>query len=125
MRTAARLQARDEWRASWGPPPQGMRRIYRKTRNVDLTPFSGAAGMDLGLHGAIVLITGGSKGLGLACAQAFLAEGAGPAFPSRSHENRERARPRRGGGDPSAGVLSQPRAPADMVDAVERRVGPV
>jgi len=39
--------------------------------------------MDLGLHGAIVLITGGSKGLGLACAQAFLAEGARVAIASR------------------------------------------
>ena len=32
--------------------------------------------MDLGLQGKRVLITGGSKGLGLACARAFMAEGA-------------------------------------------------
>ena len=32
--------------------------------------------MDLGLNGQHVLITGGSKGIGLACAQGFLAEGA-------------------------------------------------
>jgi 3-oxoacyl-[acyl-carrier protein] reductase len=31
--------------------------------------------MDLGLNGKSVLITGGSKGIGLACAQAFAAEG--------------------------------------------------
>ena len=31
--------------------------------------------MDLGLKGKSVLITGGSKGIGLACAQAFVAEG--------------------------------------------------
>jgi len=31
--------------------------------------------MDLGLNGRIVLITGGSKGIGLACASAFAAEG--------------------------------------------------
>ena len=31
--------------------------------------------MDLGLSGKSVLITGGSKGIGLACAKAFAAEG--------------------------------------------------
>ena len=32
--------------------------------------------MDLQLQGRHVLITGGSKGIGLACARVFLAEGA-------------------------------------------------
>lgn len=32
--------------------------------------------MDLGLDGKLVLVTGGSKGIGLACAAGFLAEGA-------------------------------------------------
>ncbi|MFM8575226.1 MAG: SDR family NAD(P)-dependent oxidoreductase, partial [Limnohabitans sp.] len=32
--------------------------------------------MDLHLRDKHILITGGSKGIGLACAQAFLAEGA-------------------------------------------------
>ena len=31
--------------------------------------------MDLGLKGKSVLVTGGSKGIGLACAKAFAAEG--------------------------------------------------
>src|SRR2546426_888660 len=48
--------------------------------------------MDLGLKGRIVLITGGSKGLGLACARAFIAEGARVAIVSRSHDNLEKAR---------------------------------
>jgi len=32
--------------------------------------------MDLNLTGRVVLITGGSKGIGLACARAFISEGA-------------------------------------------------
>ena len=40
--------------------------------------------MDLGLKDKKVLITGGSKGIGLACAKAFIAEGAKVALVSRS-----------------------------------------
>ena len=39
--------------------------------------------MNLELDGRVVLITGGSKGIGLACAQAFAAEGARVAIASR------------------------------------------
>jgi NAD(P)-dependent dehydrogenase (short-subunit alcohol dehydrogenase family) len=48
--------------------------------------------MDLGLSGKTVLITGGSKGIGLACAQAFIAEGARVAIVSRSQANIDKAR---------------------------------
>ena len=48
--------------------------------------------MDLQLHNQHVLITGGSKGIGLACAQAFLAEGARVSLVSRDPANLERAR---------------------------------
>jgi NAD(P)-dependent dehydrogenase (short-subunit alcohol dehydrogenase family) len=43
--------------------------------------------MDLGLKDRVVLITGGSKGIGLACARAFLGEGAKVAIASRSKVN--------------------------------------
>ena len=81
--------------------------------------------MDLGLKGRIVLITGGSKGLGLACARAFIAEGARVAIVSRSHDNLEKARRELGTVETFAADLCQPRAAAEMVEVVERRVGPV
>lgn len=48
--------------------------------------------MKLGLDGKVVLITGGSKGIGLACARMFAQEGARVAIASRSQDNLERAR---------------------------------
>ena len=47
--------------------------------------------MELGLKGKVVLITGGSKGIGFACARAFAAEGAKVAIASRSQENLDSA----------------------------------
>ena len=85
--------------------------------------------MDLGLKGKVVLVTGGSKGIGLACARAFLAEGGRVAIVSRSQANL----------DVAMGVLAArkedliavscdltARAAANaMVIEVERRLGPV
>ncbi|CDY76571.1 3-oxoacyl-[acyl-carrier protein] reductase [Caballeronia glathei] len=48
--------------------------------------------MDLGLAGKVVLITGGSKGIGFACARAFASEGAKVAIVSRDPANLARAR---------------------------------
>ena len=81
--------------------------------------------MDLKLKGSIVLITGGSKGLGLACARAFIAEGARVAIASRSHDNLEKARAQLGQVETFAADLCQPRPAAEMVEAVEKRVGPI
>src|SRR5271169_5946182 len=47
--------------------------------------------MELGLKGKVVLVTGGSKGIGLACASGFAAEGARVAICSRSRENIDKA----------------------------------
>ena len=63
--------------------------------------------MDLGLKGKKVLITGGSKGIGLACAKAFVAEGAQVALVSRSKENLDKAK----------GALSAYVVAADLTDA--------
>jgi NAD(P)-dependent dehydrogenase (short-subunit alcohol dehydrogenase family) len=47
--------------------------------------------MNLELNRRAVLVTGGSKGIGLACARAFLAEGARVAIVSRDRANLDRA----------------------------------
>jgi NAD(P)-dependent dehydrogenase (short-subunit alcohol dehydrogenase family) len=48
--------------------------------------------MKLGLENKVVFITGGSKGLGLACARSFAAEGAKVCIASRSQENLDQSR---------------------------------
>src|SRR5207302_5871496 len=48
--------------------------------------------MDLGLKGKSVLITGGSKGIGLACAMSFAAEGCDLHLAARNRELLETVR---------------------------------
>jgi NAD(P)-dependent dehydrogenase (short-subunit alcohol dehydrogenase family) len=48
--------------------------------------------MDLGLKGKSVLVTGGSKGIGLACAQAFLAEGCRVHLAARDRDRLNQAK---------------------------------
>src|SRR5262249_43157627 len=52
----------------------------------------GGRSMNLGLEGKVVFITGGSKGLGLACAAAFAAEGSRVCISSRNEEHLRNAR---------------------------------
>ena len=47
--------------------------------------------MDLGLNGKTVVVTGASKGIGFACAEGFLREGANVVLVSRSRENLDAA----------------------------------
>jgi NAD(P)-dependent dehydrogenase (short-subunit alcohol dehydrogenase family) len=70
--------------------------------------------MDLGLVDQVVLVTGASKGIGLACAQAFVREGARVALVSRSRANLDAA---------LAGIRDAKHRPvafaADMTDAAQ------
>jgi NAD(P)-dependent dehydrogenase (short-subunit alcohol dehydrogenase family) len=79
--------------------------------------------MDLGLKNQKVLITGGSKGIGLACARVFLAEGAQVALVSRSQENLNAAQKELGNVYTIAADLTDAAAAAAMVDRVEKEFG--
>lgn len=81
--------------------------------------------MDLGLQGKRVLITGGSKGVGLACARAFVAEGARVALVSRSQAHLDAARAALGDAFTVAADLIDPEAAAHMVRQVEASFGPI
>ena len=70
--------------------------------------------MDLGLEGQVVLVTGASKGIGFACAEAFAREGAKVALVSRSRANLDAALGR------ITGVAHRPVAfAADLIDAAQ------
>ena len=81
--------------------------------------------MELGLTGKVVLITGGSKGIGLACASAFAAEGARVAICSRSQANLDLALAGLPGALGWAADLCDADAAAAMAEAVARQLGPV
>jgi NAD(P)-dependent dehydrogenase (short-subunit alcohol dehydrogenase family) len=81
--------------------------------------------MDLGLTDKVVLVTGGSKGIGLACARAFAAEGARVAIASRSAENLSRARAELGDVLGVAADLTDAAQAAALVEGVERDIGPI
>ncbi|HLX97350.1 MAG TPA: SDR family oxidoreductase [Roseiarcus sp.] len=81
--------------------------------------------MELGLKGKVVLVTGGSKGIGLACASSFAAEGARIAISSRSRQNIERALAGLKDAFGVAADLTDAAAAGTMIDAVEARLGPI
>ena len=94
--------------------------------------------MDLQLQDKHVLITGGSKGIGLACAAAFLAEGARVSLVSRSPDNLQQAAEallrrltEQGAADASGRVatfaadLKDPDAAVAALDSAEQGSGPV
>jgi len=85
--------------------------------------------MDLNLAGRTVLVTGGSKGIGFACAAAFAAEGARVAISSRSLDTlaaASKALKERGHEVVTvAADLVDPKSAPELVAQVERRLGPV
>jgi len=81
--------------------------------------------MDLGLKGKLVLITGGSKGIGLACARAFKAEGERVAIVSRSQANLDAAKKVLGDCYTISADLIDPAAAGAMVEKVEKEFGPL
>ena len=81
--------------------------------------------MDLGLKDRKVLITGGSKGIGLACAKAFIAEGARVALVSRSQQNLDQAKKTVNSAYTIAADLTDAEAAAAMVERVEKEFGAV
>ena len=81
--------------------------------------------MNLGLGGKRVLVTGGSKGIGLACTRLFLAEGARVGIAARSQANLERARSLLGAVEIASADLVDAAAAAAMVEAMERVLGPI
>jgi NAD(P)-dependent dehydrogenase (short-subunit alcohol dehydrogenase family) len=76
--------------------------------------------------GRTVLVTGGSRGLGLVLARAFVARGASVALMARDPQELARAVESLGPGVPAAGVVGDVRLPdscAQTVDEVIARFG--
>lgn len=81
--------------------------------------------MDLGLNGRAVLITGGSKGIGLACARAFLAEGAKVAIVSRDRANLGKAAAQLPQVKTIVADLTRAEDAARMAQEAQRALGPI
>jgi len=85
--------------------------------------------MDLGLVDHVVVVTGASKGIGYACAQAFAREGARVALVSRSQANLDAALARMPKAQhvpvAFAADMTDAGQSARMVDAVEAALGPI
>jgi NAD(P)-dependent dehydrogenase (short-subunit alcohol dehydrogenase family) len=79
--------------------------------------------MDLGLSGKVALVTGGSKGIGLACAELLASEGCRVAITARDKLNLDAAAQRMGGCFAHSADLTSADAAARMIETVERETG--
>jgi NAD(P)-dependent dehydrogenase (short-subunit alcohol dehydrogenase family) len=98
---------------------------------IRIFDFIREANMDLQLSDKHILITGGSKGIGLACAQGFLAEGARVSLVSRDSANLARAQQQLLSACPGARLhtvaadLRDASAALAALDSAETAFGPV
>ena len=81
--------------------------------------------MDLQLQGRVALVTGGSKGIGFACAEALAAEGVKVAIASRSEAHLDAALARLPGAFGVAADFADAAAARGAIEAVERALGPL
>lgn len=81
--------------------------------------------MDLELKGKAVLVTGGSKGIGLACAAAFLAEGARVAIVSRDRVNLDQALLQLPQAKTIVADLAREEDSARMAQEARQQIGPI
>ena len=81
--------------------------------------------MDLGLLGKNALVTGGSKGIGLACAELLAREGCRVGITSRMQANLDAARERIDGCFAHAADLTSPEEATRMIATMERELGPI
>jgi NAD(P)-dependent dehydrogenase (short-subunit alcohol dehydrogenase family) len=81
--------------------------------------------LDLELRGKVALVTGGSKGIGFACAKALADEGCIVALVSRSRVNVDRACSALPGARGFCADLTDPGAAASLVRKVQDEVGAI
>jgi NAD(P)-dependent dehydrogenase (short-subunit alcohol dehydrogenase family) len=81
--------------------------------------------MDLELKDKVVVVTGGSRGIGFACAEAFLREGARVGIVSRSEASIAAAKARLPGVCGASADLVDPEAALRAIEALERDLGPI